>query len=87
LITVYPGKNNARLPSYQHLDVSVTYRKRRKNLEHAFNFSVYNVYNHFNIFSVYSDYRTNPDGSRVIVYKKLSLFPVLPSLSYTIKFT
>ncbi len=86
VVTIYGGRNNARLPSYQHLDVSFTYRKRIKRLEHAFNFSVYNVYNHYNIFAVYADYRSNPDGSRSIVYKKLSLFPVLPSLSYTIKF-
>ncbi|MES2622041.1 MAG: carboxypeptidase-like regulatory domain-containing protein [Bacteroidota bacterium] len=87
IVTIYSGKNNARLPAYQHLDVSFTYRKRKKNLEHAFNLSVYNVYNNFNIFQVYSDYRTNEDGTRSMVYKQLSLFPVLPSLSYTIKFT
>lgn len=86
VITVYEGRNNVRLPSYQHLDVSFTYRKRVKNLEHAFNMSIYNVYNHYNIFAVYSDYRANADGSRSVVYKKLSLFPVLPSFSYTLKF-
>jgi hypothetical protein len=86
VVSVYPGRNNARLPAYQHLDLSITYRKQVKNLQHAFNLSIYNVYNNFNIFAVYSDYRTNPDGSRSIVYKKLSLFPVLPSISYSIKF-
>ena len=86
-ISVSGGRNNYRLPSYQHLDVSFTYRKQKKNLEHAFNISVYNVYNHFNIFSVYSDSRTNPDGTRTVTFKKLSLFPVMPSLSYTLKFT
>ncbi|HLP20437.1 MAG TPA: TonB-dependent receptor plug domain-containing protein, partial [Chitinophagales bacterium] len=87
LIGIYPGRNNARLPSYQHLDLSFTYRKQVKRLQHAFNFSVYNVYNHYNIFAVYSDYRTNDDGSRSLVYKKLSLFPILPSVSYTVKFS
>ncbi len=86
VVRVYPGRNNARLPAYQHLDLSITYRKQVKNLQHSFNLSVYNVYNNFNIFAVYSDYRTNPDGSRSMVYKKLSLFPVLPSISYAIKF-
>jgi hypothetical protein len=87
VVSVYPGRNNARLPSYQHLDLSLTYRKQVKKLQHAFNLSIYNVYNHFNIFAVYSDYRTNADGTRSIVYKKLSLFPVLPSISYSIKFS
>ena len=86
-VSVYTGKNNYRLPAYHHLDVSFTYRKRKKNLEHALNFSIYNVYNRFNQFSVYSDVRTNADGTRSTEFKQLSLFPVLPSLSYTIKFS
>ncbi len=86
-ITLYTPKNSYRLPAYHHLDISFTYRKRVKNLEHAFNFSIYNVYNRFNQFSVYSDVRTNADGTRSTTFKQLSLFPVLPSLSYTIKFS
>jgi hypothetical protein len=80
------GKNNFRLPSFQHLDLSFTYRKQVRKLEHAFNLSIYNVYNHFNIFTVYATYRTNADGSVSLNYKKLSLFPVLPSISYTFSF-
>ncbi len=86
-ISVFDGRNNYRLPAYHHLDISFTYRKRKKNLDHVFNMSIYNVYNRFNQFSVYSDYRTNSDGSRSMVFKQLSLFPVLPSFSYTIKFS
>ncbi len=85
-ITVYTGKNNYRLPAYHHLDLSFTYRKRVKTLEHLFNFSIYNVYSRANIFSIYSDFRTDANGNRIQVYKQLSLFPILPSLSYTIKF-
>ncbi len=85
-ITVYTEKNGYRLPAYHHLDISVTYKKRVKKIEHQFNFSVFNVYSRQNIFSVYPDYRTDADGTRHQVFKQLSLFPVLPSLSYTIKF-
>ncbi|MDB5284277.1 MAG: outer rane receptor for ferrienterochelin and colicin [Bacteroidota bacterium] len=85
-VTVYTGKNEYRLPAYHHLDISMTYKKKVKKLEHQFNLSIYNVYNHYNIFEVYSDYRIAADGSRVIVYKQLSLFPILPSISYGIKF-
>ncbi len=77
-ITAYTSKNAYRLPSYQHLDISFTYRKQIKHTEHVFNFSVYNVYNHYNIFEIYSVSQNE--------MKQLSLFPVLPSLSYTIKF-
>jgi outer membrane receptor for ferrienterochelin and colicin len=86
-ITVYTGKNGYRLPAYHHMDVSFTYKKKVKNLEHVFNFSIYNVYSRQNIFSVYPDYRTDADGVRRQVFKQLSLFPILPSLSYTIKFS
>ncbi len=85
-ISVYTGKNNYRLPPFHHLDLSFTYKKKVKRLEHLFNFSVYNVYNRYNIFSVYTDYRSSPDGTFSLVFKQLSLFPVLPSVSYTIKF-
>ena len=84
--TVYSAKNSYRLPSYQHLDFSFIYKLKVKKLEHVFNVSIYNAYNHFNIFSVYPSYTTNSLGYGVITYKKLSLFPVLPSFSYTIKF-
>ena len=86
LINVYGGRNNARLPSYQHLDFSFTFRKRIKKLEHSFNLSVYNVYNHFNIFTIYAQRTTQPDGTLQVTYKKVSLLPVIPSVSYTIKF-
>jgi hypothetical protein len=85
-VTLYTAKNGYRLPSYQHLDLSFTYKKTVRHTEHRFNFSIYNAYNHFNIFEVYSDYRVAADGSRTVVFKQLSLFPVLPSLSYTVKF-
>ncbi|HWB63301.1 MAG TPA: hypothetical protein VG603_07325, partial [Chitinophagales bacterium] len=85
-LNVYTEKNGYRLPAFHHLDLSFTYKKRVGNIEHRFNFSVYNVYNHFNVFEIYSDYRINADGTRAVVFKQLSLFPVLPSVSYTIKF-
>ncbi len=86
-IDVYSGKNSYRLPAFHHLDVSFTYKKRSRRLEHLFNFSIYNVYNRFNIFSVYGDYRLTEDGTRKMVYKKLSLFPVMPSIAYTLRFS
>ncbi len=85
-ITLYTNRNGYQLPAYHHLDVAFTYKKRVKKLEHIFNFSIYNLYNRFNIFSVYSDERTGADGKQVLVYKQLSLFPILPSIAYTIKF-
>ncbi len=86
LIILFSKRNEARLPAYHHLDVSFTYRKQVKNLMHQFNLSIYNVYNNFNVFMVYSDTKGHADGSVTLSLKKISLFPVLPSVSYTINF-
>ncbi len=86
-VNVYSGRNNARLPPFHHLDLSFTYRKQTKNIEHAFNLSVYNIYNRFNVFSIYKEWQTEPDGSVTATYRQLSLFPILPSLTYSLKFS
>ncbi len=86
-IDVYTGRNNARLPAFHHLDLSFTYKKQAKRAHHALNLSVYNVYNRFNVFSMYADRRTDENGNIRTVYRQLSLFPILPSLTYTIKFS
>jgi hypothetical protein len=85
-ITASTSRNAYRLPSYQHLDLSFTYKWRKKNLEQLFNCSIYNVYNHFNVFELISLSETGPNGATIQKYQELSLFPILPSFSYSIKF-
>lgn len=73
-------RNNFKMPDYHRLDLSATCHlpdKKHAGWEHIINMSVYNVYCHFNPFLVY------PSGKSLY---QLSLFPVLPSLSYTFKF-
>jgi hypothetical protein len=79
-------KNNYVLPAYHHLDIGMNYIKQAKRVTHQFNFSVYNVYNNFNIFTVYRDNDTDVNGNPTKKYIKLSLFPILPSIGYTVKF-
>lgn len=52
-------------------------RKKQRKGEHILNISCYNVYNHKNPYLVYVD-GTNLMG--------VSLFPIIPSISYTFKF-
>lgn len=80
--TVYQvsERNNYKMPDYHRLDLGATCHlpdKKHKDFEHILNMSVYNVYCNFNPFLVY------PRGNSLY---KFSLFPVLPSLSYTFKF-
>ena len=85
-ITAYTSRNAYRMPSYEHLDISFTYKKRVKKLEHRFNVSIYNVYNHFNVFGIIVLTSSGTNGATNYTFKELSLFPILPSLSYTLKF-
>ncbi|MFN8281930.1 MAG: carboxypeptidase-like regulatory domain-containing protein [Chitinophagales bacterium] len=86
MITNWNEKNNYILPAYHHLDIGMNYTKQAKRVIHQLNVSVYNVYNNFNIFTVYSDGSTDANGNKYQKYMKLSLFPVMPSIGYSVKF-
>ena len=73
-------RNNYKMPDYHRLDLGATCHlpdKKHSGWEHILNIAVYNAYCNFNPFLVY------PRGNKLY---KLSLFPILPSLSYTFKF-
>jgi outer membrane cobalamin receptor len=71
-------RNNYRMPSYQRLDLGFNFKRTFRNGHHrTINLSVFNAYNRNNPFLVYRD------GKQL---KQLSIFPVMPSLSYTYAF-
>jgi len=79
--------NNYRLSPYNRLDFSVHYLKSRiigrRTLETEWIFSVYNVYARRNNSFVY---RTIDPSTRKIIAKELSFIPVIPSITYSLKF-
>jgi hypothetical protein len=85
IITFYTERNGYRMPDYHRLDLAATWvQKKTKRFESSWSISVYNVYNRMNAYSIsFRPSETNPDQTEVV---KLSLFPVLPSVSYTFKF-
>ena len=77
---LYEERNNYSLPDYHRLDLGINFhfaRKKQREGEHILNISCYNVYNHKNPYMVYVD------GNDLI---GVSLFPIIPSISYTFKF-
>ena len=73
-------RNNYQLPDYHRLDLGANFHfpsKRLADAEHLLNIGIYNVYNNMNPFLLY------PDGDKLA---KLTLFPVLPNISYSFKF-
>ena len=87
-----PERNNFRMPDYHRLDLGINFHIPHKragspvfsrggwlrNAEHIVNISVYNVYNHKNPYMLYP----SSDGK---LYQ-VSIFPIMPSISYQFKF-
>ncbi len=87
----YKGRNCSKLPSSHRLDLSANYRIPHiimgGEVESIINLSVYNVYNRFNVNNVYwgySSYENSPEKDAVL--KGVCLLPIMPSVSYTLKF-
>jgi len=70
--------------AYHKLDIGVNFRKEKKWGERTWNISIYNVYNRQNPHYYYFTGSDNNDGSLKLMQQ--SLFPILPSVSYSFKF-
>lgn len=84
-----PGdRNDFRMPSYHRLDISATLKgKKRKLYESSWNFSIFNVYNRYNPYFIYfADNINKQTGEFKIQAKQVSLFPILPSVTFNFKF-
>jgi hypothetical protein len=87
----YDGKNNIRAEDHHRFDISLSYTKEKKWGKGIWSFSLYNLYNRKNPYSYFFRIKTdqsdndNFPGTRRKLYKR-TLFPLIPSLSYTWKF-
>jgi hypothetical protein len=86
----YSSINQYRLPSYHRLDISATYTpvpKKQRKVSSSWNFSIYNAYSRRNPYFFYFDQTGSAfDGSLEVQAKQVSLFPVIPSVTYNFKF-
>lgn len=80
---IYGKPNNLSLPLYHRLDLGFNFKHTtRKGHEAIWNVSVYNAYCHLN--TMYAKVKQANDGS--ITAKAKGYIPIIPSVSYTIKF-
>ena len=88
IVYSYGDRNGYRLAPYHRLDLSATLQgKKRKNWESSWNFSIFNVYNRANPYFIYFDDTSNyATGTLSVQAKQVSLFPILPSITYNFKF-
>lgn len=82
----YGLRNENKLPTYHHLDISATYTpkpSKKKGWQAEWVFSIYNVYNRQNAASI--SFRQNEtSGSNEAV--RFSIFGAVPAVSYNFKF-
>jgi len=78
-------KNNFRMKAYHRLDIGIQFRKEKKWGERIWEISVYNIYNRLNPFYYYNQHRII-DHKEYGFLRQVSLFPVVPSLTYSFKF-
>ena len=76
-------RNNYRLPAYHRLDLGMNFRKQKKHGERVWNISIYNVYNRQNPFIVM---RGLDETTGTVQLQQVSIFPIIPSISYGFKF-
>lgn len=87
-VTEYSDKNAYRLPPYHRLDLSVSFTIKKTNkVESVLNLSVYNAYNRMNPFFITLETTGNIQSFDIQTKAvQMSLFPILPSLSWNFKF-
>ncbi len=82
--------NQYRLAPYHRMDLSATYTpvpKKIRKVKSSWVFGVYNIYSRLNPYFVYFDQQGSPyDGSLTVEARQVSLFPILPSVTWNFKF-
>ncbi|PAM93228.1 hypothetical protein B4N84_19845 [Flavobacterium sp. IR1] len=82
----YALRNENRLPVFHHLDIAATYTPKpdkKKGWQSYWVFSIYNIYNRKNAASI--TFTTN-DDTGFNETRRLSIFGVVPGVSYNFKF-
>ena len=79
-------RNNYRFRPYHRLDLGVSYTKRHRKGKSIWNLSVYNAYNQMNPFLTTPSLKYNSDGTSQLVLLEITIFPILPNISYTYSF-
>jgi len=89
----YNDLNSYRMRAYHKLDVGINFYKSVRHGERTWSINIYNVYNRQNPYYYFLETNAEFDqsgkeipGSGKTVLKQQSYFPIIPSVSYSIKF-
>ena len=81
-VEYYGERNSSRMNPYHRFDFGINFHKQKKSYKRTWNLSVYNLYNRQNPFFVYLAQNDNNEN----VARQVSLFPIIPTITYSIKF-
>ncbi len=81
-IQYYPQLNKNRLPAYHRLDISFTKEWKKGHVLKQLSLGLYNTYNRLNPYFIFP----KVSNAETTVYKQVSLIPILPSISYRVRF-
>lgn len=81
-VSQYTSRNDFRMAPYHRMDLSLQVSTKMRWWVRTFEFSVYNIYNRANPYF----YFIGSDNNGLRVLKQISLFPIIPSVSWNIKF-
>jgi len=83
----YGEKNNFRMRAYHRLDIGIQFHKEKKWGESIWEISFYNLYNRKNPFFYFAENKYDETtGKSYGLLKQVSLFPIIPSFSWSFKF-
>ncbi|HWB27797.1 MAG TPA: TonB-dependent receptor [Chitinophagaceae bacterium] len=86
----YSGINQYRMKPYHRLDLSATYTptpKKQHKRTTSWVFSIYNVYSRLNPYFYYFSQEGNAaNGTLKVEAKQVSLFPIIPSVTWNLHF-
>ena len=86
----YSRINEYRLPAYHRLDLAAIYSPKKsetRKWKSEWVFSIYNVYSRKNPYFIYFDQNGSAyDGTLKVQGKQVSLFPVIPAVTWNFKF-
>ena len=90
LIQSAGARDGFRMPSYHRLDLGFNFHKKKAWGERVWRVGVYNLYSRRNPFFIYTKNDTSLDKSgnlvQTISFKQVSLFPIIPSVTYSFNF-
>ncbi|MBK8922155.1 MAG: TonB-dependent receptor [Saprospirales bacterium] len=94
VVPVYGERNSFRYPPYMRLDLGIVYRWKTRRSEQDLTISIYNATDRRNPYFIFLDPQLEEVGQNgqtieiptAIKAKQVSLFPILPSVTWNFKF-